>query len=102
MIAISEDRVEPCQVHTVALDFCRTAPQVCANVCTPHRRKRRNWRPRDERRFGAAWQGGASVATLSSEQQRGVVLFRRSSAFLSRMLILLCWILDESFPTLRT
>jgi len=66
MIAISEDRVESRQVRPVALDLSRTAHKVRANVFNAHRWKRRTWRPRDEGRFGAGRQGGASVATLSS------------------------------------
>src|SRR5712692_3356393 len=66
MIAISENRVQPRQVLTVTLDRDRAPQQVRPNTITAYGSHSGHARPRKRRLFVVGWQGGASVATLSS------------------------------------
>jgi hypothetical protein len=102
MIAISENRVQPRQVLTVALDRDRAPQQVCPNTITAYGRPSGRPRPRKRRLFIAGWQGGASVATLSSTSNGVSCVFEPRLGIPFRMLIILCWLLDELCLTIGT
>jgi hypothetical protein len=88
MIPIAKDDVESRQIVAMALDSRRTADEVCANVTgSDVARDRTCLRP--------DWQSSASVATLSSSSNRVISVS-------CGMLMIPCWLLDESGFTMGT
>src|SRR4029453_11463153 len=95
MIAIAENGVQSRQVLTVTFDGRRAARQVRSNLRTIHGRKLDHARAAPRRLLLARGQRGASVATLGAAVPA-------PAGIPSCILILLCWLLDESCPTIGT
>jgi hypothetical protein len=88
VIAIAEDGVQSRQIVAVAIDRRPAAGEVCTNI-------RGGDVAADQLFLRPDWQSSASVATLSSSSNRVISVS-------CGMLMIPCWLLDESGFTMGT